>query len=174
MRKSYWKICVPGPDGEERCTRLYADLRPHGEAPDEAEIGVLASIEQLALQTPDPALRVRLVEALDDAVVRLNTRLPEGVVLRMADDENDAAVDTFDGVPGVVDLPYVEGIPILRNAGYRTRLVWEWHSNAELDAISAQEPKGGAAFDPPTLVTVWVRTDPPEPPVDTDPPFLTE
>jgi hypothetical protein len=88
---------------------------------------------------------------------------------------SDTAVATFDGVPGVVDLPYVEGIPILRNAGYRTRLVWEWHSNTELDAISAQEPKGGAAFDPPTQVTVWVRTDPPEPPIDTTtPPFLTE
>src|SRR6266516_2475794 len=138
MRKSYWKICVAGPDGEELCTRLYADLRPHRETPDEADIGVLASIEQLALQAPDPALRVRLVEALDDAAVRLNARLaegPGGVVLRMADDEDDAAVDTFDGVPGVVDLPYVEGLPILRNAGYRTRLVWEWHSNTELDAI---------------------------------------
>jgi len=171
MRKSYWKICVPGPDGEELCTQLYADLGPHGEVLDKAEIGVLASIEQLALQTPDPALRVRLVEALDDAAVRLNGRLPDGVVLRMADDENGTGVATFDGVPGVVDLPYVEGIPILRNAGYRTRLVWEWHSNAELDAISAQEPKGGAAFDPPTQVTVWVRTDPPEP-VNTDPPMF--
>ena len=174
MRKSYWKICVPGPDGEELCTRLYADLRPTGEAPDEAEIGVLASVEQLALQAPDPVLRVRLVEALDDAVGRLNARLPQGTVLRMADDEDDAGVDTFDGVPGVVGQPYVEGIPTLRNAGYRTRLIWEWTSGSELDTISGQEPKGGSDAVPPSLVTVWVRTDPPEPVIPRQPEFLTE
>jgi hypothetical protein len=174
MRKSYWKICVPGPDGEEQCTRLYADLRPHGEEPDEAEIGVLAGIEQLALQAPDPALRVRLVEALDDAVTRLNGRLPQGTLLRMADDEDDAAVDTFDGVPDVVGKPYVEGFPILRNAGYRTRLVWEWTSGSDLDTISGQDPVGGSDTAPPSLITVWVRTDPPEPAIRRQPEFVTE
>jgi hypothetical protein len=177
MRTSYWKFCFPGPTGEEICTELYADLSPEIEGQIRDEVAALAGVEALASQVTDAALRIRLVEALDDAAVRLNTRLSGGTVLRRSDPgtfEDDP--DGFVGVPFVVGMTEREGYDMLRAAGYQVKTVWEWTSPTEEYTITDQAPKGGAANLPPTLVYIWVRTLPPDPPRtgDPTPAFLPE
>ena len=165
MPTSYWKFCIPGPGlGPEKCIELYAELPPElgGHIRDELE--ALAGVEVLASQVTDATLRIRLVEALDDAAIRLNTRLPDGMVLRRSDQgtfEDDR--DGFVGVPGVVGMTHVDGATTLWAAGYPHRTVWEWTSGSDENTITGQAPEGGAPNLPPTLVSIWVRTLPPDP-----------
>jgi len=167
---SNWKVCVPAADGEETCYELYAELPPVLDSQLADELASLADLEALAAEVADARLQVGLLEALDDAAVRLNTRLPGGAVLRRA----DVVVfhDDLDGVPGVIGMTTSDGFTALRSAGYQVKLKWEWESGFDLDTISDQTPGPGAPYPPPKLVYIWVRTLPPDPPADTDPPVI--
>ena len=161
MPSSYWKICHTGADGEQICTELYAEIPPEL-GPATEEVRQVAIVDKVAAQVTDASLQVRLVEALDDAALRLNTRLYGGFVLRrsdLAESGDRAAV----GVPAVIGMTHTEGFHTLRAAGYQVKTVWEWTSSSEENMISDQAPVAGAPNVPPALVHIWVRTLPPDP-----------
>jgi hypothetical protein len=75
-------------------------------------------------------------------------------------------------VPGVVSLPSGEAVGILAAAGYGVASHWEWTSQEPEGNVSSQQPAPGAFDLPPTTVHIWVRTLPPDPPTDPDPPII--
>lgn len=167
MPSSYWKICHTGADGEQICTELYAEIPPEL-GPATEEVRQIATVDKVAREVTDASLQVRLLEALDDAALRLNTRLYGDFVLRrsdLAESGDRAAV----GVPAVIGMTHVEGFQTLRAAGYQVKTVWEWTSSGEENMISDQAPAAGAPNVPPALVHIWVRTLPPDPPPDHTP-----
>src|SRR5262245_4057426 len=114
MSSSYWKICIPGPDGEEVCTELFAELPPQLGGPERQQVATLTEIETLVDQVTDAAVRVRLLEVLDEAAIRLNNELPDGIVLRpriMADNDEGGEVQV--GVPYVVGMTHSDGWDVL-------------------------------------------------------------
>src|SRR4051812_47896956 len=101
MSESYWKFCYFGPDGEEICTELYAELEPHVDEVVKGQLKELGGLQEIVGQVADSALQVRLLEVLDETALRLNAGLPEGFVLRRADMADFADRAEFFGVPGV-------------------------------------------------------------------------
>jgi hypothetical protein len=80
---SYWKYCFTGPDGDEICTEIYAELRPgDGVPPDWRDALTMTQIDVLAGQIIDETLRAQVVQAVDTVMSELNTRLPTNAALR--------------------------------------------------------------------------------------------
>lgn len=174
MPESYWKFCYLGPDGEEICDELYADLNPQVDEVLTGQLKELGGLQEAVGQVTDSALQVRVVEVLDEAATRLNLTLPEGFVLRRADFAAFANQEEFFGVPGVVGMTNVDAFNTLRAAGYGVKTVWEWTSSADENTVTDQSPTGGSFNLPPTVVNIWVRTLPPEPVIIDNPKFLPE
>jgi len=174
MSESYWKFCYFGPDGEEVCDYLYAELDPQVDDVVAGQVKELGRLEQVVAEVADSALQVRLLEVLDETALRLNAGLPEGFVLRRADMADFAAREEFFGVPGVVGMTHVDAFNTLRGAGYGVKTVWEWTSSAEEGTVTDQSPTAGSFNLPPTVVNIFVRTLPPEPVIPDKPVFLPE
>lgn len=80
---SYWKYCFTGPDGDEICTEIYAELRPgDGVPPDWRNALTMTQIDVLAGQITDDTLRAQVVQAVDTVMSELNKRLPANAALR--------------------------------------------------------------------------------------------
>jgi hypothetical protein len=80
---SYWKYCFTGPDGDEICTEIYAELRPgDGVPPDWRDALTMTQIDVLAGQITDDTLRAQVVQAVDTVMSELNKRLPANATLR--------------------------------------------------------------------------------------------
>jgi hypothetical protein len=80
---SYWKYCFTGPDGDEICTEIYAELRPgDGVPPDWRDALTMTQIDVLAGQITDDTLRAQVVQAVDTVMSELNKRLPTNAALR--------------------------------------------------------------------------------------------
>jgi hypothetical protein len=192
MPESYWLFCLDGPTGEQICTELYVPAR---ELDDDiqAQLKSLGELQEVVVQAPDTTLQVRLLEVLDDTAVQVTDLLPAGSRLRRADqvafDEPEAVVALdrpaafdepapsdepveFVGVPDVVGLSHVDAFNTLRGQGYGVKTVWEWTSSFEENFVSGQEPSGGSLNLPPTVVRVFVRTLPPDPPKIPEPPVV--
>ncbi|TDD44970.1 PASTA domain-containing protein [Kribbella antibiotica] len=174
MSDSYWRFCYLGADGEEVCHDLYAELEPGLDEVLTGQVKELGGLQEAVGRVTDSAVRIRLVEVLDDAAMRLNTGLPEGFVLRRADLAAFANQEEFFGVPGVVGMTHVDAFNTLRAEGYGVKTVWEWTSSAEENTVTDQSPTGGSFNLPPTVVNIWVRTLPPEPVIPDKPVFIPE
>src|SRR5690242_19082759 len=172
MSESYWRICWLGADGEEVCQELFAELEPDLGDVLAGRLKELGGLQEVVGQVTDSALQVRLVEELDEAAVRLDAALPEGFVLRRAFAKKDE--EEFFGVPDVVGMTHVDAFNTLRNDGYGVKTVWEWTSGAEENTVTGQSPSGGSFNLPPTVVSIWVRTLPPEPEVPDKPVIIFE
>jgi hypothetical protein len=179
MSESYWLFCIDGPDGEQICTELFVPAR---ELPDDiqAQLKSLGELQDVVGQATDATLQVRALEVLDDTAVRVSELLPAGTRLQRVDrvafagplfDEGDEP-GKFVGVPDVVGMSHVDAFNTLRGQGYGAKTVWEWTSGFDENVVSGQEPIGGSLNLPPTVVRIFVRTLPPDPPMIPEPPVV--
>jgi hypothetical protein len=82
---SYWKYCFTGPDGEEICTEIYAELRPGDGVPlNWRDALTMTQIDVLAGQIADETLRAQVVQTVDSVMGELSNRMPAGTALRRA------------------------------------------------------------------------------------------
>ena len=84
-----WTCCYTPPDGEQTCWDIpVAIWPPEIDLPDPVDLVILdqlGRLQALASEVTELTLKMRLTQALDEAVGRLSDQLPAGFEFRRAD-----------------------------------------------------------------------------------------